>query len=166
MICVDTMVLIWGIQKKASKTQQEMIGRTGRWLRSLPSNQRVMVPSVVVAEFLLKFRGPEKARYLRALEANFYIPSLDLPSAALAADLRSRAKSIGGHIDREVIKSDCYILATAIVHGASAIVTENRSDFLKLCGGRIRIESIPEIPEQMDLAGDLPTVVKRPRKKR
>lgn len=155
MICIDTMVLIWGVQKKARLGQEHMVERTGRWLRSLAASERLMIPSVVVAEYLAPFKGAEKARQLKALEQGFYVPALDLASAALASDLISKApRDALKHLSREIIKSDCYILATAIVHGATLLVTENQDDFKKLAGGKIRLAGVPEVPEQLPLVPD------------
>lgn len=152
MICIDTMVLIWGLQKRANPQQIQMVERTGRWLRSLPASERIMTPSVVVAEYLAKFNGAAKVKQLKALEQTFFVPALDLASAALASELMAKApKAELKHLSREVIKSDCYILATAIVHGASVLVTDNRDDFIKLTGSKIRVEAIPDVPEQHPL---------------
>lgn len=151
MICIDTMVLIWGVQQKASLGQEAMIDRTGRWLRSLAGNERIMLPSVAMSEYLMKFSGVDRQRQLALLQQRFFIPSLDVPAAALAAELRGQAKAANVQIDREVMKSDCYIIATAIIHGASVIVTENRSEFQKLASGRIKISAVPDVPEQMEL---------------
>lgn len=156
MICIDTMILIWGVQKTATPGQEKMVERTGRWLRSLPANERLMTPSVVVAEYLQHFKGTAKAAQLKALEQAFFVPALDLASAALASELIAKApRDALQHLSRETIKSDCYILATAIIHGAAFLVTENRDDFLKLAGDKIRVEGIPEVPEQLNL---VPTV--------
>jgi predicted nucleic acid-binding protein len=152
VICIDTMIVIWGVQKKARPGQEQMVERTSRWLRSLPANERLMIPSVAVAEYLQHFKGVEKATQLKALEQVFFVSALDLASAALASELIAKApKEAMKHLPRETIKSDCYILATAIVHGAALLVTENRDDFVKLAGGRIRVEGVPEVPEQLNL---------------
>ena len=50
MICIDTMVLIWGVQRNRNAV---MVERTSRYLSYLEEeNEIVMVPSVAVAEYL------------------------------------------------------------------------------------------------------------------
>lgn len=80
------------------------------------------------------------------------VAPLDAAAGVLAAQLANAARSGSANVgDRHVLKSDCYIIATAIVHGADAIVTGNVREFRNLAGGRIKVFDIPDVPEQLDI---------------
>ena len=158
MICFDTMVLIWGVQGEAAPGQEEMVARTRRYITSLnDENERIMIPTPALTEYLQGFDAAERKQQLKALEKNFFIPSFNLPAAYLAAGLarrvqESRIKSKDA--SRQEIKTDIQIIATAIVNSASRIITNNTNDFEKLAelaGGRIQISDIPDIHEQQGL---------------
>ncbi len=138
MICFDTMVLIWGVQGSASSKQTEIVGRTKRYIASLAdANERIIVPTPAVTEYLQFFDPRERRRQLQLLERHFIIVSYDLPAAYLAADLAYKA---GGpkateDIPRQAVKTDIEILATAIVHGATSIHHEQPEAFRETgCG--------------------------------
>ncbi len=154
MICFDTMVLIWGVQGWASPQQKEMVSRTKRYISTLADdNERIMIPTPAVTEYLQGFEPRERKRQLQLLERHFIIVSYDLPAAYLAADLGHRAggpKTVGD-IPRQAVKTDIEILATAIAHGATSIITNNLGHFEKLAAGRIHVSEVPTIPEQQPL---------------
>jgi hypothetical protein len=50
--------------------------------------------------------------------------------------------------ERHILKSDCYIIATAIIHGADSIVTGNVKEYRRLAGARIKIMDVPDSPVQ------------------
>lgn len=88
MICLDTMILILGLQRKAAPKYQHLVERTQRYLKHLDDeNETIMIPSPVVAEYLQGFDAAGRARQVTSLQKLFFIPSFDLPSAALAAEL-------------------------------------------------------------------------------
>lgn len=159
MICFDTMVLVWGIQGKASPGQEEMVARTRRYIASLrDENEQVLIPAPVVSEYLQHFETEERKRQVRALERHFLLPAFNLPAAYLAAGIaHQRQRSGGGSGEgttRQAIKTDIQILATAIVNNARLLVTHNLADFeslAKLAGGRIRISDVPNVHSQQDL---------------
>lgn len=159
MICFDTMVLIWGVQGAASSEQTELIARTKRYISSLAdANERILIPTPAVTEYLQGFEPGERKRQLELLQRHFVIVSYDLPAAYLAADLahRAGAPKASGDIPRQAVKTDIEILATAIVHGASRIITNNPAHFEKLAAGRILVSEVPVIPEQQPLALEPP----------
>lgn len=156
MICLDTMVLIWGLQKSAGPNSQHLIERTQRYLKYLDKeNESIMIPSPVIAEYLQGFDSPGRAGQLANLQKLFFIPSFDLPSAALAAELTDKAgmKNVrqNSSESRQALKVDVQIAAIAIVHGATHLVTHNIKDYEAIVGSRIRVIEVPNIPEQKGL---------------
>jgi hypothetical protein len=82
MICFDAQVLIWGVQGQARESQQAMIERTRRYIESLRNgNERIMVPTPALAEYLQGFDNEERRRQLAVLEKHFFLPSFDVPSS-------------------------------------------------------------------------------------
>ena len=156
MICLDTMILIWGLQKRADPNSQHLIERTQRYLKHLDEeNESIMIPSPVITEYLQGFDSPGRARQLANLQNLFFIPSFDLPSAALAAELLDKAgiKNVrqSSTENRQALKVDVQIAAIAIVHGATHLVTHNIKDYETIVGGRIQVTEVPNIPEQNGL---------------
>lgn len=153
MICIDTMVLIWGVQQKARSGQEEMVERTARFLRRLrDENQTIMVPAPAAAEYLQGFDDRERQEQLSALERFFFVPSFDLPAAAIAAELSRRSDSWALDADRQKVKTDVQIIAIAIAHRAELIVTDNVKEFRAIAAGKIAISEVPSVEEQQALA--------------
>lgn len=154
MICLDTMVLIWGVQGAARSRQEHMVERTRRFLRSLRAdNEVLMVPTPALAEYLQGFQATDRRSQFVRLEEFFFLPAFDSASAYLAAEL-SRQKVVREAYrsgDRQAVKTDIQIIATAIVHGAERIVTHDVDDFRRVAGQRIRVSDVPSIAEQLDL---------------
>lgn len=154
MICIDTMVLIWGVQGVASTGQEAMIDRTRRYIRSLEKeNRRIMVPTPALTEFLQNFDDGSRQRQLQVLERHFWIASYDLPAAYLAAGLARKTRDSPRQegISRRAVKTDIQIIATAIVHGATEIITEDLSHFERLAADRITVSRVPNVHEQPPL---------------
>ena len=152
MICLDTMILIWGLQRKAAPNYQHLVDRTQRYLRSLDEeNETIMIPSPVVAEYLQGFDATGRTKQIAGLQRLFFIPSFDLPSAALTAELIENADvdklRKNSEESRPALKVDVQIAAIAIVHGATRIVTHNISDFKNIVGGRTQVTEVPNIAE-------------------
>jgi predicted nucleic acid-binding protein len=151
MICLDTMLLIWGVQGVARPEQQSMTDQTRRFLRALSENQEtVILPTPVVTEYIQAFPAPARIEQLEFLVETFQIVPFDLPAAGLAAELAYEARNVArpATVTRQSMKADTQILATAIVHGAREIVTDEQELFGRLAGGRIKVSAVPSIPEQ------------------
>jgi predicted nucleic acid-binding protein len=160
VICIDTNVLIWGVQGVARPNQLGMIDRTRRYLAHLTrEHEQVMVPVVVVGEYLHGFPQDDRDEQLQALSRMFFLPAYDARCAALAAELESVGQAVRGEPGARVaFRADAQIIATAICHGATQIVTGNVTEFRRIAGTRIPVIEVPVIPEQGNLlaAGEQP----------
>ena len=155
MICFDTAPLIWGIQGKANKEQEYLVSRTNSYIRHLSKEKtKIILPAPVIAEYLVGFSAEEQKIQEEILQKYFIIVSFDYKAARLASELE-RAKSPRDiqaefGIDRQNVKTDVQIVATAIVFGAHAIVSHD--DHMKvIAGDRIKIIDVPSISEQLPL---------------
>lgn len=111
-----------------------------------------MITSVSASEFLAGYPAAQRARQMSLLERHFYVPPLDAPAATLAATLFDN--SLSGTLKtpgwRQRLKSDTYIISTAIIHGAKTIVTsaEELPKFVRLAGSMIKVIEVPTVPKQ------------------
>jgi predicted nucleic acid-binding protein len=156
MICIDTAVLIWGVQGVAKGAhRQRMVDLTSRWLLSLKDAKEIlMVPTPVLAEYLQGFPDPkERAQQLETLQSFCFIPAFDMPSAFLAADLSQSpaVQELAREGDRQALKTDVQIIATAITHQAEMIVTGNVGEFRRIARDRIPIREVPVVEIQGEL---------------
>lgn len=167
MICFDTMVLIWGIQGESRPEQVHMIELAKRYIDGLKPREIIMVPSVVLAEYLQGFKeDKDRQQQLSILRNRFFIPAFDLHAVALAAEIAATAgpetiEELERLRGRRAIKADIQIIATAVNHGAESIVTSNVKEFEKLAAGRIKITEVPETHVQvaLDLESPAPGAV-------
>lgn len=159
MICIDTTVLIWGVQGVARPSQEGMIDRTRRYLAQLTrDNEQIMVPSVAVGEYLQGFPAEEQTAQFEVLAGVFFVPAYDARCAALAAELQRVGPPARGEPGvRVAFRADAQIVATAICHGASQIVTGNLEEFRRIARDRIRVVEVPETWEQPDMLEGSPT---------
>jgi predicted nucleic acid-binding protein len=133
---LDTMTMIWGLQgieprggNPRQKNLTEMQQRSVILLDMLDEkNETIIVPSVMVAELLVKVEIADQGNYLAELQKRFFIPLFDLPASALAASLWLRHKGLpkDEQITRTTLKSDVMIVATAKVAGASTFYSNDR----------------------------------------
>jgi predicted nucleic acid-binding protein len=153
LICIDTNVLIWGVQGVARPAQVGMVDRTRRYLAQLArDNEQVMVPAVVVGEYLQGFPANERGEQLQALSRGFFLPAYDARCAALAAELLPIGPDARGEPGARVaFRADVQIIATAICHGATQIVTGNTDEYRRIAGERIPVMEVPETWEQGEL---------------
>lgn len=126
---LDTMTMIWGLQgiePRGGNPQQmnltEMQQRAVILLDILEEQkEKIVVPSVMVAELLVKVDLADHSNYLAELQRRFFIPLFDLPASALAATLWVKHKSLpkAEQMGRTTVKSDVMIVATIKIAGAS-----------------------------------------------
>lgn len=154
MICFDTCILIWGIQGAGTTNgnSNPMIARTRLYIQSLrESREKIMVPAPALAEYLQGL-SPNQAKEQQAeMEALFFVPAFDVRAANIAADLaRARWKSVkqGSAEQRQCLKTDFLVVATAIANRASVIITDNEADFNGIASGKVKVSNVPIVARQ------------------
>ena len=81
--CIDNHILIWGIRKEATPGQEPMILRAELFLKYLEdAKTTVIVPSVVIGEFLVKVPVARHQEVQAVLEKRFQIVPYDAVAAA------------------------------------------------------------------------------------
>ena len=162
-VCLDNHILIWGVRGYATPGQEDRVERARDLFVELDeSDAQVIVPSVVVAEFLA---GVPRARHqdlLDVLNRRFQIPPFDTRTAALAAEIWREAATRNPHLKEQVqelfpgtekakIKADMMILATALVRKADVLYTHD-GPLRKVAEERIEVRDLPpQRPKQANL---------------
>lgn len=160
LICVDTQVLIWGIKEQASPGQKNMVPRAKAFLDGESEDTFIMVPSVVVGEFLMRVPPRLHPAVLNLMERGFVLPPYDVKAASIFSELW-QARSADGTIEdlktsgelRSKIKADCQIVATAIAQEADVLISHD-DGVAKFAGQRVLVREIPTGSEQIELAMD------------
>ena len=156
MICFDTSPIIWGVQGVSSEGQTEMIGRTKHYIEYLAEQKkRIMIPVPALTEYLLNFDPVEQKEQRKVIEKNFFVPSYDIPAAAIAAELLGNKQLIremrnNKEYDKMKASTDAQIIAIAIVNGAEKIISHD-SGLKKLSQGKISVEEVPIIQSQIKM---------------
>ena len=146
------MVLIWGVQRNRDAV---MVERTRRYLSNLEDeNEIVMVPSTAVAEYLHGIPADDQKDELALLTQSFFVPPFDVQAASIAGAISSgedyKTRFAGSNKqERNALRTDLMILATAIAYGASIIVTANLRDYSPYAKDRIKVTDVPIVPEQL-----------------
>lgn len=162
-VCLDNHILIWGIRGISTPGQEDMISRTQALFEDLDgSDGDVMVPSVVVTEFLAGVPKPQHTGLLEVLNRRFQLPPFDVRTAAVAAGLWREAAERNPHLrelvreafpgtEKAKIKADMMILATALVRNADVLYTHDGA-LRKIAEGLIKVRDLPPPrPKQTDL---------------
>lgn len=112
-----------------------------------------MLPTAVLAEYLVGLPGSEQGRHKRILERHFSMPAFDVPAAYLAAQLQAdtemlKQMSREHGVNRQALRTDAMIVAIAIVQKATKIITYDTAHFKKLAKGQIPVEDLPDVLDQ------------------
>ena len=78
MIAVDTCILIWGVREHSQAGREDMIVRCKRLIddhkaRRIP----IMVPAIVLAEYLARFDADEQLKQRETIARNFFVAPFD-----------------------------------------------------------------------------------------
>lgn len=155
IVCLDSMVVIWGVKREASLGQENMITKASKYLAQLDSQRaKIMVPTIVLSEILIKVPESDHAKILTIFKERFIVPPVDVSVAAKLAQIWRKHEKDGTlkipDNPNSKLKNDCQIVATAVVHGANAICSHD--PFLKqFAQGWIDVHEIPVIEEQSGL---------------
>ncbi len=156
LVCFDNHVLVWGIKEQATFGQEEMIPRAKALIKTLDETHvRVLIPSIVIAEFLLRIPPDEHALVINLFHRSFVVVSFDTSAASWFSKIW-QAKKEQAVIEqlakngktRAELRTDSLIVATAVSQKADCIYSHD--DGLKeFAKGYIVVNEIPFITKQM-----------------
>lgn len=150
--CIDTPILIWGVQGNATAGQDDMVNRTKSLLLKLDKERtRVIVPAIVMGEFLLKIPVGEHPKYQELVSKRFMIVPYDLRAALVFSKIwhqKTQASVIeeikAGGVSRTQLRADTMIVATAVASGASCIYGHD-NHVKKLADGFITFSNVADL---------------------
>ncbi len=124
IVAVDSMTLVWGIREEG--TEEQCL--RAKWLfeQFTKRQTQVVLPSVVVSEYLTPVEPQAHAMVIAQLEDRFIIQPFNVHCASIAAHLyqrgmKMRAKGEPG--GRALLRADTMIIATAKAFGAEVLYT-------------------------------------------
>lgn len=159
MICFDSHVIIWGVKRQASSTQQEMIERAEALIKQCEENKdTVVVPAIVVGEVLCNLPLESQPQLFKVLNENFVIIPYDMRAARHNARIWQEQALIRqelrkADVPRQAIKADIAILSTALAYSCETLYTGDK-DLIKLAQKYIRVKNIADVavpPQQPPL---------------
>lgn len=157
LICFDNHVLIWGIKEQAKKGQEDKISLAKRFIDSLGNDDNVLIPSIVLAEFLIPIPPELHAMVINLFTKNFIIAPFDALAASKFSliwrtnkPLDTAKQLIDNYATRAELRADSMIVATAVARKAECIYSYDNwvKTFAK---GFIDVKAIPDVPQAMDI---------------
>jgi predicted nucleic acid-binding protein len=115
-----------------------------------------MTPSPVLGEYLAGFPAEEHQKHIDIITQLFFVPSLDVRAAAIAARLQQKVSGQQRPTDqtKQKLKVDAQILGIAIANNAEKVITQNIKHFRAMAAGEIEVTEIPIIGKQQELFVD------------
>lgn len=112
----------------------------------------VIIPPQVLAEFLVKRTETERQAIVDEFSASYVVEPFGITAAIEFARIRAEKgdfkSALAKHPEgRQAITVDAIIAASALSAGAKLIVTSNDRDFKTLTGGRLKVQSIEDLPD-------------------
>jgi predicted nucleic acid-binding protein len=152
-VCLDTDVCILGIKEEGSP---EQVAKAKNFLEHLDDKgAQVIIPSVVVAELLVRVPPGERPTIVNYLYKHFLVMPFDIQASTLYASLwqerytgELREQRLKTNKTRSGMKMDFLVVSIAIAKDASCIYTENVKDLKPFANGRIEVREMPEILRQ------------------
>jgi predicted nucleic acid-binding protein len=162
-VFIDTNILIWAVRGDASNGQEGLITKAQNLIEQLSSHEsRLMTSTICLGEFLVGVDSTKHAGLANIVKRSFMLYTYDDACAVKAAWLwRKRNAEIiklreqsqePGH--RAKIKNDVMIVATALVHGADVLYT-NDTDIQTIAGDLIEVRLLSDYEEQANRQDDL-----------
>lgn len=148
LVCFDTNGVIWGVKKQATVGQEENIEKA-RFLIEKCEREgiKIMVPSVVIAEFLCREEIQSYNKLVELMNRSFIIPPFDTQAAVHFATLRRNRKQLGvdeDKVERKEMIADLMIIAIALARKADCIYSGDKN-LAKFAKGYIDVKALPII---------------------
>lgn len=126
IVAIDTQTLIFAVSREGTPEQLQR----AEWLfeELEAENAQVLVPTIVVAEYLVPVEKRYHAATIEAIHRRFLVKPFDVECASLAAELFNIGKPLrksNVHMGREVLRADTLIIATARVHKAKVLYSDD-----------------------------------------
>lgn len=157
-VCFDTHIILWAMQDEAQPEHEEFAQRAKYLLRRCyETDVKVVIPAVVLAEFLAGLKPEQYSAVTQAMQKRFIITPFDLKAAMHYAQLWQlkqawredmlHKKQVTG----TELRTDCMIVSTAVANGASCIYTHDER-LRQFAHNIIETRGMPKLPPMITQA--------------
>ena len=158
LICFDNHVLIWGLKEQSQEDQEDMITKTKKFINSIDDKDTlVLIPSIVLAEFLMPIPATLHAMVINLFNKNFIVAPFDALAASKHALIwqtnkppEKASKTIKDGTTKAELKADSMIVATAVSRKADCIFSHD-NNLKAMAKGFIDVMEIPFIAEEPEM---------------
>lgn len=158
IVCFDTQILIWGIKREATPSQEPKIGQAINLIDICQKDQSsVIIPAIVVAEILSGTPQETHSKIIQVTQTHFMIIPFDTSCAQVYARIWQENEALRKQLSKEEgvervkAKADHLIIATAVARNATVIYSED-TDLKRFAGDFINVRPMPPLPlKQLDL---------------
>ncbi|MBT1698260.1 hypothetical protein KK083_15310 [Fulvivirgaceae bacterium PWU4] len=159
LVCIDSMICVWGIKKKATQGQEFMVAKTEAFLKSLDAqNTKIIIPAPVITEILCPVDISQRAGLMSSITKHFMIAPLDTMAAIKAGEIwnenKDSWKEIYGSSEEEGLRNrfkyDILIAGIAITRNVYCLYS-NDARLRGICSKHIDTQSLPDIAVQREL---------------
>lgn len=160
IVCLDTNVLVWGIQGHARSSQQGMIPRTRALLADLQERKaQVIVPAPAVAEFLVGIPAERQPEVMEVISHRFAVVPFDAAAATVYGQLWDKRfgdapmRDVMDEMDsnRRGVVVDMQIAAIALTRRAHILYTNDPKLPKYLFGEPVAVSDVPQVEVQAAL---------------
>ncbi len=135
IVAIDAMALAWGVRKDPTATAEQLM--RAEWLFDMLDEieAQIIVPTVVLSEYLVPIDPSKRQASIAEASQRFLIAPFDVRATALAAELFLKGKAMRGigatpgvpgiPGERNLLKNDTIVIATACTAGASVLYTHD-----------------------------------------
>ncbi len=166
-VVLDNHVMVWGVRGVADKGSEAMIPRTQEALQRLRDQKaRIVVPTPVISEFLVRLEPQEMDQALAELLVWAQPGPLDVPAAWQAAIIYREAavatgepnllKELQSAVGKQRVKVDIQILAISLVRKASILLSHDAhlralAEHCPCAKDVIKVMEVPATVKQLSL---------------
>lgn len=154
LVCIDTQILYWALIKIAPSSKPHIVSLATDFMQWIEKEKHdVIIPNIVVGELLIRVPPEKHLSVISQFQQNWRLVPFDTPASIKFAEIRrqhaidNRLKDLldpANGSTRAALKADVMIVATAIVHGANVIYSDD-TDIPKLSKGFIEAKSMSDV---------------------
>jgi predicted nucleic acid-binding protein len=154
LVCFDNHVLIWGIKEQSTEGQEDKIALAKSFIENLKNDDLVIIPSIVLAEFLIPIPPQLHAMVINLFTKKFLIAPFDALAASKFSLIWQTNKPpevakqlIEDDATKAELRADSMIVATAVAQKAECIYSYDKG-IKSFAKGFIEVKEIPFLPKQ------------------
>jgi predicted nucleic acid-binding protein len=159
-VALDTHILIWGVQGTANEGQEHKIQLAKSLIQNLEEDDAaVLVPSIVVGEFLLGLPEEKHKEAISIINSYFQVADYNALSSARAAEAFKQSADDGLYdtlkqspgVVRQEIMVDHHIVGCMVSHDVDVLFSED-SALSSVAQKHMTVRDLPANQAEMDFS--------------